>query len=166
MLDILSESECGLCFCWSSTNVLLMMCSRPGLLYIWQGAVMMTNEDLCTRIRTAFLRQPCFTQANTWEQTLPRNAAQVLREQAEYRCIAAGSSQEFPEGMQVYLEATQTTYEHEIKRVTQIDLYKNIHNDNLFLFLIDKQGKWINQSCFRLKIHHVKVKSCTNNTLL
>lgn len=37
----------------TSTNVFLTMCSRPGLWCVWQEAVRMTNEDLCSRMRTA-----------------------------------------------------------------------------------------------------------------
>lgn len=37
----------------TSTDVFLTMCSQPGRHRFWQEAVRMTNEDLCTRIRTA-----------------------------------------------------------------------------------------------------------------
>lgn len=34
-------------------NEFLTMCSWPGLWYVWQEAVRMTNEDVCNRMRTA-----------------------------------------------------------------------------------------------------------------
>jgi len=72
---------------------------------VWQEAVRMTNEDLCTRIKTASEDGHVCTQSNpeSRRSAFRWNAAQVLREEAEYRCIAAGSSKEFPLWLQGHL---------------------------------------------------------------
>lgn len=82
----------------SSINMFPTMCSGPGLLYVWQHAVRMINEDLCARLKTASWRQPYFSEANGWEQTFSWNAAQLLRKEGEYRCIATKNLSSFHKG--------------------------------------------------------------------
>ena len=57
----LSECESGLCSCREKVSAIRVPDNVQPARSVWQEAVRMTNEDLCTRIRNGVCRRPCFT---------------------------------------------------------------------------------------------------------